>query len=63
MIKVNYEHEKEVIFSFLSYTFVFVLLGITMWCKDNVVNDCMNTDNNFETCYQDKVDEMNIVLL
>lgn len=40
--------------------FVFVFLCVTMGCKDNVVNDSDNTENDVETLYQDKVDKMNI---
>lgn len=52
--------KKNLYFLFCRITFVFVLLGITVGCKDNVVNDGNNTDSNVETLYQDRVDNINI---
>lgn len=38
--------------------FVFVLLGLALGCKDDVVNDDISSEN-VETLYQNKVDAMN----
>lgn len=52
--------KKNSYFLFCRMAFVFVFLCVTMGCKDNVVNDSDNTENDVETLYQDKVDKMNI---
>lgn len=50
---------KKSLFLFCRTTLVFALLACTIGCKDDVVNDGGNTEENVETLYQDKVDYMN----
>ena len=51
---------KNLNFLFCRIAIVFVLLGVTMGCKDNAVNDGDATKDEVETLYQDKVDKMNV---
>lgn len=51
---------KNLNFLFCRIAIVFVLLGVTMGCKDNAVSDGDTTKDEVETLYQDKVDKMNV---
>lgn len=51
---------KNLNFLFCRIAIVFVLLGVTMGCKDNAVNDGDTIKDEVETLYQDKVDKMNV---
>ena len=50
---------KKLWFLFCRTVLVFAFLGCTMGCKDDVVNDSGDSEDNAQTLYQDKVDYMN----
>ena len=50
---------KKLWFLFCRTVLVFAFLGCTMGCKDDVVNDGGDSEDNAQTLYQEKVDYMN----
>ena len=51
---------KNLRFLFCRTALVFAFLGCVMGCKDDVVNDGGDSEDNAQTLYQDKVDYMNM---